>query len=237
MKKVVVNLVSAAALTLGMAAATNGMAATSQNFSNHTSSNGAGIFVSGNLGYSNTDFNKSDFNLGGVGNGLPVTLTKKHFAWNANLGYQFNKYFAIEGGYTSVPGATATYTAAANSYAGTDTISTMNGLGLDVKGILPVSKKFDVFAKAGAMRLSGKVTEVATIVPATRVTNFDAWTPMFGIGTDYNISKNIAVNVQDIYLLQANYNGYNNAYNTTTHLQHIPATNMVLAGVSYKFNM
>lgn len=237
MKNLVVGLVSAAALTTaGMAAASTSMAATSQNFSNGNTS-AAGIFISGDLGYSNTDFNKSDFNLGGAGNGVPVTLTKKHFAWNADIGYQFNKYFAIEGDYTSVPGATATYTAAANNYAGTDTISTMNGLGLDVKGILPIGKKFDVFAKAGAMHLSGKVTEVATLVPTTRVTNFDVWTPMLGIGTDYNISKNVAVNVQDVYLLQSNYNGYNNAYNTTTHLQHIPATNMVLAGLSYKINM
>lgn len=213
MKKVVVMLVSAAALaTVGMAAASNSMAASDQS----SSSNASGIFISGNLGYSDQGYKKSDFVS------TPSKLDTTGFAWNANAGYQFNQYVAVEGGYTRFADTKATFTGL-----GTNTIS-LYGLGMDVKGILPVSSQFDLFAKVGAMRLSEKQTVQEGSATAKLTGN--AWTPTLGLGTAFNVNSNVALTLQDAYTFKTDFKKSGVKVN-------MPATNAILAGVSYKFNV
>lgn len=224
MKKVVVNIVSAAALTLGMAAATNGMAATSQNFSNQTSSNGAGIFVSGNLGYGTIGNSASDYNT----TGQPAATSFNHdgLAWAANAGYQFNKYLAVEAGYISFGQSKAnTYNTSSQAVKATDTFG---GFDAAVKGILPINNQFDVFAKAGAVDMHDDldVTGAGTTTKATG----HSWAPLLGIGTSYNINKNVALTAQDDYAFKTTYKYQ--GQNTR-----MPSGNAILAGVSYKFNV
>lgn len=216
MKKVVVMFVSAAALaTLGMAAASNSMAA-----SDNGSNDSAGIFVSGNLGYSNADYEKADFLP------TPVSLKTSGFAWNANVGYQFNRYIAIEGGYTQFADVKASMD---DGVPASDTVS-LGAFGLNVKGMLPIANdRFDLFAKLGAMDMNEENTLAGSGLSKKQHAG-SSWTPDLGVGAAYNVNKHIALSLQDVYTFKASFT--KNQVKTS-----IPSTNSILAGVSYKFSV
>ncbi|PIZ03777.1 MAG: hypothetical protein COY58_07575 [Gammaproteobacteria bacterium CG_4_10_14_0_8_um_filter_38_16] len=214
MKKLIVSFVSAAALaTVGMAAAGGSTAAYDNNSASNN--NAAGIFVSGALGYGYVGYKKSDFF------GAPTKLDRSGLAWNANVGYQFNQYVAVEGGYSQFGQGKA-------SFPGGETYkTTLRGFGADVKGILPINDQFNVFAKAGAVDMHENTDQSgATIGKLTG----SAWTPMLGLGTSYNINHNVALTLQDVYTFRTNFTKSGAKVN-------IPYTNDILAGVSYKFNV
>jgi len=212
MNKVVVMFVSAAALaTVGMAAASNSMAASDQS----SSSNAAGVFISGSLGYGYAGYRNTDFF------GAPTKVEKGALAWNANLGYQFNQYAAIEGGYSQ-------FGEGKSSIPNVDTMKTnLRGFGFDVKGIMPVSNQFDLFAKAGAVDMHESVTSKGAII--SKLTG-SAWTPELGVGTAYNVNSNVALTLQDVYTFRT-------TFSRNGAKAPIPYTNDVLAGLSYKFNV
>ena len=204
MKKLVVSVVGAVALTTaGMAAANHSMAASDQSFSSNSA---RGVYVGGNVGYGKFDQKNS---------GLPAK-DLRGFTWNADLGYQFNKYAALEAGYTQF------HTIKVNTPAG-KVNNTLYGVSLLAKGILPVSEQFDLFAKAGAMDLYAKSTTGSTISRRARIV------PAFGLGTSYHVTKNVSFDVQGITTLAMK--GPHASSFT------MPATYAGYAGVSYKFNL
>lgn len=204
MKKLVVSVVSAAALvTAGMAAANHSMAASDQSFSANSA---RGVYVGGNVGYGKFDQTNS---------GLPAK-DLRGFTWNADLGYQFNKYAALETGYTQF------HTIKVNTTAG-KVNNTLYGVSLLAKGILPVTEQFDLFAKAGAMDLFSKATTGATTSRRARIV------PALGLGTSYHVTKNVSLDVQGITTM-AMKGPHKGSYT-------MPATYAGYAGVSYKFNV
>lgn len=205
MKKVVVSFVSAAALatiTVGMAAGTNSMAASDQ-----FSSNPAGIYIDGNLGYGKFNAKNS---------GIPAKELRG-FTWSGDVGYQVNQYAAIEAGYTRFHDIKGT------SY-GVPGKATLYGIDLMAKGIMPINEQFNVFAKAGAMNLYLKSSPSGMpSVKRTRVV------PAFGLGTAYNVTQNVALTLQGVTTLAMK--GPNSGSYT------MPATYAAYAGMSYKFNV
>lgn len=223
MKKLVVSVVSAAALvTAGMAAANHSMAASDQSFSSNN--NAAGVYVNGSVGVGIVDLKKSDFN-DPITNAAPSKLSRYGFAWAANLGYQFNKYLALEAGYMTFGKAKANTT-----ILGTPATVTNNFGGFDaaVKGIVPVSSQFNLYAKAGAVDMHDDAD--LSVANASSRAHGSTWVPMIGVGTSYNLTHNVALTVEDNYTFRTN---YKHAGNSTF----MPALNNVLAGVTYKFNM
>ncbi|GEM_PF-4168132 len=212
MKKLVVSVVGAVALTTaGMAAANHSMAASDQSFSSNNSARG--VYVSGNVGAGFVGVKKSDY-------GSNVTKFRDYgFAWAANLGYQFNKYLALEAGYMNMGQSKAT-----DSFFGTGT-NTFGGFDAAVKGILPVSSQFDLYGKAGAIDMHD-VAELS-IDGTTMRAHKSIWVPMIGVGTAYNLTHSVALTVEDDYAFRANYK----------HDGFSPSVNSVLAGVIYKFNV
>jgi len=228
MKKALVGLVGAAALatlTTGMAAASSSM-----NADQSSSNNAAGIFISGNLGYGTVNNSKSDINYTYLLGAQPNTLHNTGFAWNANIGYQFNKNVAIEGGYTHFGEQKATWT-----NIGSDNIS-LSGFGVDAKFIIPVNDQFSVFAKGGAIDMHQKNQASGNL---TGTVTGSAWTPEVGAGVAYNVTQNVALNLQDIYTLKTDYNKtVTPVGGVATNDQFIiPSTNSIFLGASYKFNM
>ena len=179
MKKVIVSLVSAAALaTVGMAAASNSMAASDQSFSSSPSTS-SGVYVNANLGYGKVNTQKP------AGKNVGNTA----FSWNGNLGYQFARYFAIETGYTMFPNVTS-------SFPGFNSKEKTYGIDLLAKGILPINSQFDVFAKAGAMYIHSNFT--TSSAPST---SGHTYVPEFAAGTDYYVTKNVDVSLEGVATL------------------------------------
>jgi len=215
MKKIVTMLVGAAALatvTAGMAASTTNSMDVSQN-----DNSAAGLFVSGNLGYGKVDYKKSDFST------PPTTFDNSGLAWNANVGYQFNQYLAVEGGYTHFAQTKATVN-------GVSLTSSLGGFGLNAKGILPINEQFNVFAKAGAIDLNETV-EAKEAGASDKVTG-SSWTPELGLGASYNVNKNAALTLQGIHTFKTH---FNTTVDGLSARGTIPQANAILAGVSYKF--
>lgn len=203
MKKLVVSFVGAAALasvSIAMAGGMDNMAAPVQ-----LSDNDSGFIVSGNVGYSKVNYKAADLN---------VSSSKLHgFAWNGNLGYQFNRFVAVEAGYTHF-----------NNIHSVDGKLTTHGLDLLAKAILPINSQFDVFAKAGAMDVFTKFAPTGY-----DAVKFSRVTPEFGIGTGYNVTKNVALTLQGITTLAMK------GPHAGTFTQ--PATYAGYVGASYKFTV
>lgn len=222
MKKLVVSVVGAVALTTaGMAAANHSMAASDQSFSSNSA---RGVYVSGNVGVGMVDVKKSDFNDPFTG-AAPSKLTRYGFAWAANLGYQVNKYLAMEAGYMTFGKVKAN-----TSVAGTPTTVTSNFGGFDaaVKGILPVSSQFNLYGKVGAVDMHDDLD--MSVAGASSREHASTWVPMVGLGTSYNLTHNVALTLEDNYAFRTNYKHSGNS-------TFMPALNNVLAGVTYKFNV
>lgn len=94
------------------------------------------------------------------------------FAWSVNSGYKFNRYIGLEAGFTQ-------YRVGADEDSGDN----INSVDVALKGFLPLTDRFSIFAKAGGTTLfsSGESSNVQ---------------PYLGIGAAYAITPNLAFNVQ-----------------------------------------
>lgn len=140
------------------------------------------------------------------------------FAWNANLGYQFSQYFAIESGYTQFANVNESGTffnlpyTAKNKYYGIDLL---------LKGILPVTQNFNLFAKLGVMYFSAQRTlQSFTGHPLIGFLNQTTtqYNPEVGVGASYDVTQHIAITAQGIgtfmnYTTYAGYGGLSFKFN------------------------
>ena len=111
-------------------------------------------------------------------------------------GYQFNRNFAIEGGYFNLGefGYTAT-TVPAGTLTGN---IKLQGVNLDALGILPFTEKFSAFARLGVNYAEAKDTFTSTglvIVtnpnPSKRDTNYK-----FGVGLQYDFTEKVGMRAE-----------------------------------------
>jgi len=206
MNKVLITVLASSALALSTAsiAATTRVAAANMN-----TNNAAGVYISGNLGYGDVDVKLPS---------VPgASLSKRGFAWSTAVGYQFNQYIAVEGGYIQFADLKARATANSDSL----TITT-DAVDLAVKGIYPINDQFSVFGKAGAAYLSHKGVLTANSMTITVRDSEHRIVPLLGVGASYSITQNWAVDVQGITTIKSGDN--------------FPATYTGLAGVTYKFS-
>jgi OOP family OmpA-OmpF porin len=113
--------------------------------------------------------------------GTGISCDDKDTAWRILGGYQFNRNFAVELGYTDLGEVTASF--------GTlrETISS-TAFELVGVGMLPVAERFSVYGKLGIYRAS---TEDETNFGfSAKESNTDI---TFGFGARFDITKNIAV--------------------------------------------
>lgn len=160
----------------------------------------AGIYFDANVGYGGFYIKNSGLS----------TSQLTGFTWNGSTGYQFNRYFALEGGYTEISGT--------KIMAGT-TISNRNFSAVDLlaKLIFPFSQQFNMYGKLGAMYAKN-----TTAVSGTNTTSSDSkLVPAFGAGMGYYLTPNFALNLQGIITL-ASEHGI------------VPVTVAAYVGVSYK---
>jgi OOP family OmpA-OmpF porin len=128
------------------------------------------------LGGSSASFDSSDF----AGN----TATKKtKTGGKLFLGYDFNKNWAIEGGYVSFGKPTVTFPT------GVRTLDQSSWY-LAGKGTAPINEKFGLFAKLG---ISSNRTKMTTTVPAASNANETKAGALFGIGAEYAFSDRVGL--------------------------------------------
>jgi OOP family OmpA-OmpF porin len=178
---------------------TLGLAALAVVGSPYAAADDAGWYVGANVGQSRAkiDDERISNNIIGAGfSAVTISDDDRDVGYKVFAGYQFNKYFALEGGYFDLGkfGYTAT-TVPAGTLTGT---IKLQGLNLDAVGILPITEKFSAFGRLGANYAEAKDSFVGTgavIVtnpnPSKRDTNLK-----FGLGVQYAFNQSTAMRLE-----------------------------------------
>jgi len=155
---------------------------------------GSGLYVGVGvgMGWNNQSFPTTTFRLDG--------------------GYNFDQYWAFEIGTTGLTQSGGPYNQNVQIY------------DASIKGTLPLSQMFDIYGQIGGAYsapgpVGGSVPAAGIKFPASTQSS---WSFMSGVGVDFNVNKNFAVNLSDLYY-----------YGQSAGLQ--GNTDVLLLGVKYQF--
>jgi len=159
----------------------------------------AGWYGGASIGQSRATIDDARITSGLLGGGFSttsITDEDRDLGYKIFGGYQFNKNFALEGGYFDLGkfGFTAT-TVPAGTLSGN---IKLRGINLDAVGILPITEKFSVFGRVGANYAEATdsftgtgLVSVRNPNPSSRDTNLK-----LGLGLQYAFSESLAMRAE-----------------------------------------
>lgn len=160
----------------------------------------SGWYIGANIGRSMGDIDDEAINSQLTATGATsVTIDEddRDTAYKLFGGYQYNKNFALEGGYFNLGqlGYTAT-TIPAGTLTGE---ASMSGLNLDLVGMHPFSEKFSAFGRLGVIysqtedtfSSSGFVPVPANADPSENAANYK-----YGVGLQYDFTKSLGMRAE-----------------------------------------
>lgn len=159
----------------------------------------AGWYGGVNLGQSQSAIDDARITSGLLANGLtagPISDTNRDLGFKLFGGYQFNRNFALEGGYFDL-GQFGFSTSTVPNGTLTGNIR-LKGINLDAVGILPITDKFSAFGRIGVTHThaddsfvgTGAVT-VLNPNPSTRSTNLKV-----GLGLQYAFTDALSLRTE-----------------------------------------
>jgi OOP family OmpA-OmpF porin len=150
----------------------------------------AAWYVGGNIGKSRASFDDARIRNGLLGAGFATTSISdndRDTGFKVFGGYQFNRYFALEGGYFSLGKFSSTATTVPSGTLRGEIKVT--GFNLDAVGMLPMTEEFYAFARAGVIDADAKDnftgTGAVTVLnssPSKRAVSYKAG---LGLGYDF----------------------------------------------------
>jgi len=159
----------------------------------------ASWYIGANIGQSRSKIDDKGIANGLLGGGLTMTSIQdndRDLGFKAFLGYQFNRYFALEGGYVNLGGF--------DFKAETMPLGTLGGkikiqgLDLDALGIVPITEKFSLLGRVGM--IYGEAKDSFSGTGAVAVYNNDpqkrAANIKFGAGLQYDFTKSLAMRAE-----------------------------------------
>jgi OmpA-OmpF porin, OOP family len=117
------------------------------------------------------------------------------------VGYNFNKYLALEGFYTDL----GEFKTTASVTDGVDTISLLesyktSGFGIAGLGILPINNSFSLFGKLGIvfwnMKYQANFSDTTIAFSDTTSASASSVSPLFGIGAQFDFLKRFGIRVE-----------------------------------------
>ncbi|WP_457766538.1 outer membrane beta-barrel protein [Coxiella burnetii] len=195
----------------------------------------AGVYLEGNLGYAYRPWRKDATTVVGLAKQARLLGSSSRgnggFTFGADLGYQFNQYFAVEGGWFYLPKVKFTTTDVVNGLAaGTYTVKSGMAYAA-LKGMAPVYENTYVFGKLGVAYTYNRANAglPTNKIPATFGSRSRFWNPLFAAGVQYYFTPNWSVNAQYTFVP-----GYRNA---SSKRFVAPVTHLFTVGLGYKFLM
>ena len=139
-----------------------------------------------------------DFVNASFGSPTPVSADNRSLGFKVFGGYQFNKYFGVEGGFVDFNDVKSSSTVAGPARS-VYTTAENDAWTLAAVGTLPVSKRVSVFGKVGAASWSSNLRTIAT--NATGVTTSatkgsDGYDVFYGLGASYALLDSIDVRAE-----------------------------------------
>ena len=155
-----------------------------------------GWYGGANLGQSQATIDDARITSGLLANGLTaggINDINRDLGVKVFGGYQYNKYFAVEGGYFDLGQfGFNTSTVPAGTFSGE---IKLKGLNLDAVGILPITDKFSVFGRIGVTHIQANDSFVGTGAvnvlnpsPNSRDTNLKV-----GLGLQYALTDSLTL--------------------------------------------
>jgi len=187
-----------------------------------------GWYLGGNIGKTKIDHNEQAFAnsaqiLGGVSNVVTTDRDDKDRGYKLYGGYQFNRYFALEGGYFDL--GDFDYNTI-NTPAGTFSSNIdLRGVNLDAVAYLPFTDRFSAFARLGVNYAEARDTFGSTgavVLSRTGAKDRDT-NGKAGVGLQYAFNDNWAMR------LEAERYRFNDA------VGHLGDTNFYSLGLVYRF--
>ncbi len=130
-----------------------------------------------------------------VGGTSRTSVSPLSEGWKVYGGYQFNKYLALEGGYTNLNDAHANTTITAPSTGTIRTNVATDAWSLAAVGTYPITDKFSVMGKVGAAYVLTEITAKATGsgsgTTASVAVGDDSYRPVYGMGVSYALLDNL----------------------------------------------
>lgn len=185
------------------------------------------VYVAGSVGRSSADISKSDIDndlISAGATGVSSKLDKDDTAYKAQVGYQFNENFAVEGGYVDL--GKARYSA---TYSGGRSNASVKSSGpvIAALGIMPLNESFSIFGKLGVIYAKVESSVDAT-GPGGAASGSSSSTKLktnWGGGVTYNINKQFGI--------RAEYEQFRKLGDSSTTGE--SNVNMLSAGVVYTF--
>jgi OOP family OmpA-OmpF porin len=108
-------------------------------------------------------------------------------------GYQFNQYFALEGGYFDL--GKFGYAATTSPTGGLNGSIQLNGVNVDAVGILPFEGKFSIFGRLGLNYAQSRDSFIGTggVVTSESKANANSVNLKAGVGVQYNFIDSVAL--------------------------------------------
>lgn len=197
-----------------------------------------GLYVGGQVGYGSNNSSASSLNASSIpiaiGNTQTtlsgpanVSVDNDGIAGRAFLGYQFNKYLSLEGGYTQYSDTTIN-----NVYGvrGSDESLFEGAIDGVVKGSLPITDRFSLYAKGGVAYAMAQdlgkndVTSVSSSQSGLiylndyNTQNNYAFRPTYGVGASFDITNRLSTDISWSQIVGGN---------------SIPTTNFAALGLTF----
>lgn len=153
----------------------------------------AGWYMGGNIGMSNANIDKGK---------ITQNLTNYSYSDNESDlgyklfgGYQFNKYFALEGGYFNLGKFDYSFSTPTGALDGNVKV---NGVNLDAVVLLPVTENFSAFARVGAnyAQTEGSFKQTRTFYVTDTNPKKDDLNYKYGAGLQYAITDAFVVRLE-----------------------------------------
>jgi OOP family OmpA-OmpF porin len=154
-------------------------------------------YVGGNIGQSRAKID--DARITPLLPGATISDDNKGNAFKLFGGYQFNRNFAVEGGYFNLGEFGYTATTAPTLAATLNGKIKLQGLNLDAVGMLPMGDKFSVFGRVGMQYAQAKDTFTSTgaaPTPANPNPSKNALNYKVGVGAQYDFNRSLGMRVE-----------------------------------------
>jgi len=159
--------------------------------------------------------------------GLTCTSKNSDKAYKAFVGYKFNPYIGIEGGYVDLGGISASAPAASGS---PKLSATVKGYTLSVVPEIPISHSVSVFAKAGAFVWNAKLKATSDAFGLKATTSDSSAGVAVGAGAAINMNDQSALRIEwERYSLDEKFS------NNTKSLQSNNDIDLISASLLFRF--
>lgn len=115
-------------------------------------------------------------------------------AGRAYAGWNFNRYFAVEGGYTRFIRNNYQLLFGPSATLDTHAWDIVSKTSLPLEALTPTLRNFDLYGKAGAAYITSKFNPGGSGVMIAD-TDIHNWEPTYGLGLAYNFTQNFAMDL------------------------------------------